>query len=63
MVSWPTLIAWRIWSWLTWWPWQVHQMKRSGFRHTGWMRWEIGGPGHHLTDDQEAYIARQLGEL
>jgi hypothetical protein len=41
MVSWPTLIAWRVWTWLSW-PWQVRQMKAMGFRRVGWMTWETG---------------------
>ena len=40
-VPWPTLIAWRLWGWLTW-PWQVRQLKRHGFRRVGWMTWESG---------------------
>ncbi len=41
MVSWPTLIAWRLWTWITW-PGQVRQMKAAGFRRVGWMTWETG---------------------
>jgi hypothetical protein len=44
MVSWPALIAWRVWAWLSW-PWQVRQMKAAGFRRIGWMTWETGPPG------------------
>jgi hypothetical protein len=32
---------WWVRSWLTW-PRHARQLKRAGFRHTGWMTWEIG---------------------
>ena len=41
MVSWPALIAMRVWTYLSW-PWQVREMKRYGFRRVGWMTWETG---------------------
>jgi hypothetical protein len=61
MVSWPVLIAWRIWDLLSW-PWQVHQMKAMGFRRVGWMTWEAR-PDSELTDDHLAFISSRLGEL
>ncbi len=42
LVTWPVLIAWRIWAYLSW-PWPVRQMKAAGFRRVGWMTWECGG--------------------
>ncbi len=39
-VSWFTVLSWRIWARLTWWPWQVRELKRAGFRRTGWCKWE-----------------------
>lgn len=60
MVSWPTLIAWRMRVWLTW-PWQVREMKRCGFRRVGWMTWEAP-PDSELTDGQRAFISRQLDD-
>lgn len=61
LVSWPALIALRVWTYLSW-PWQVRQMRRSGFRRIGWMTWETR-PDSELTDDQRAFISRQLEEL
>lgn len=61
MVSWPTLIAMRVWTYLSW-PWQVREMKRYGFRRIGWMTWEPR-PNSELTDDQRAFISRRLEDL
>ena len=36
-----TRLRWWAWSYLSW-PWQVRQLKRAGFRRTGWMTWESG---------------------
>ena len=33
----------RAWSWLSW-PYTVRQLKRAGFRRTGFMTWESGRP-------------------
>lgn len=40
----PVYVWWRAWAYLTWWPWQVRQLKAAGFRRTGWMTWEAGPP-------------------
>ncbi len=40
LMPWHIRLAWRIWGNLTWWPWQVRQLKRAGFRRTGWRQWE-----------------------
>lgn len=61
LVSWPVLIWSRVWCWLSW-PWQVRQMKQLGFRRIGWMTWELG-PDSELTDDQRAFISKQLEGL
>ena len=42
-VPWWLRTLWCIEVWVSW-PWQVRQMKRAGFRRTGWMTWETG-PG------------------
>ena len=36
----------RAWTYLTW-PRQVRQMKRAGFRKTGFMTWELGPGDEH----------------
>ena len=45
-------VAWRVWVYLTW-PGQVRQMKRAGFRRTGWMTWETGLPPVRLKRGQD----------
>jgi hypothetical protein len=32
---------WDVWTYLTW-PRQAREMKRMGFRRTGWMTYELG---------------------
>lgn len=33
--------AWYVWGeWITWWPWQTRQLRKAGFRRTGWRTWE-----------------------
>jgi hypothetical protein len=34
-------LTWKIWDLATW-PRTVREMKRAGFRHTGFMTWETG---------------------
>lgn len=43
-VPWWVLAAWRAWAVVTW-PAQARQLKRAGFRRTGWMTWESGPDG------------------
>ncbi len=57
MVSWPTLIAWRIWVWLSW-PWQVRQMKAMGFRRVGWMTWELAEPSEEFRRASADFMDR-----
>jgi hypothetical protein len=33
--------SWRVWVFVTW-PAQARQLRRAGFRRTGWMTWETG---------------------
>jgi hypothetical protein len=40
-MSLPAFIAYRAWSYLTWWPWEVRQFKAIGCVRTGWMTWEL----------------------
>jgi hypothetical protein len=40
-VPWPVELIWRLYTVITW-PLYVRQLKRLGFRRTGWMKWEIG---------------------
>lgn len=42
-VPWWLLAVWRFWGLVTW-PAQARQLKREGFRRTGWRTWEAG-PG------------------
>lgn len=35
------IAIWSAYQWITW-PWQVRQMKKNGFRRTGFMTWETG---------------------
>jgi hypothetical protein len=43
------IFIWSAYQWITW-PWQARQMKKAGFRHTGFMAWETGPEG-----DPEVY--------
>ena len=48
---WWYLAIWDAWTWISW-PWQARQLKRAGFRHAGWMTWELGpdDPGQVRTE-------------
>ena len=37
----PAFIAYRAWSYLTWWPWQVRSLRATGCVRVGWMTWEL----------------------
>jgi hypothetical protein len=43
-IPWPVEIFWRLYEFVTW-PAAVRQLKRAGFRRTGWMTWESGPDG------------------
>ena len=36
---WPVRAVWWAWGWLIYWP-QTRQLKREGFKRTGWREWE-----------------------
>jgi hypothetical protein len=38
------IAVWRAWETVTW-PRTARQLKRAGFRRTGWMTWESGPDG------------------
>lgn len=41
VLPWYTRMAWRIWAeWITY-PWQARQLRKAGFRRTGWRQWEL----------------------
>ena len=41
MVPLPLYLAWKVWDFVTW-PKTVRELKQMGFRHTGFMTWELG---------------------
>ncbi len=40
----PAYIAWKVYDLITW-PRTARELKRAGFRHTGFMTWETGPAG------------------
>lgn len=43
LYPWYQIAAMRAWTYLTW-PMTIRELKRAGFRRTGFMTWETGPP-------------------
>lgn len=43
--------VWYVWGWITYWPWQVIEMKRAGMIHTGFMEWTFPDEGTDRRQD------------
>lgn len=41
---WYIRLTWWAWVNITYWPWQVRDMKRAGLVRTGWRDWTWPGP-------------------
>lgn len=53
---------WRVCDWLTW-PLQVRELKRAGFRRTGWMKWEAGPVSSEVRERVTALLVDMGGQL